>query len=412
MNQRSLRRATVAVAVVSVLLATAACGAAEKDTVRNSAQTASPSAEPSSGSGSETSTGSTVTDVAMKQPPALTEPAVSADILVTSPSTMTREQIAAITKLTGVTDTDSFSLAQFYDEERPVTYAAVDPTSFRRFTPSGTAQTEAVWKRVAGGEMAVDPALGKRLQDTKGYVRMGGTENADRVHIGAYAPLVSRASGAGVIDAVVNEKWAEKLGMKQGNALLVSTGVTAPRTVYSRIEKIMGKKSSVQILGVDLLVGQQLTAVLTGGSVTGSLDTLRYSANKNGSVSPDPAWVAKYIRTEEVPILGKVTCNKVMLPQLRNALSEVVQRGLAAKIHPGEYAGCYVAKFIAGSSQLSFHTFGTALDMNVPGNGRGTVGEMDRTVVAIFKKWGFGWGGDWNYTDPMHFELHRFVKAR
>ena len=41
----------------------------------------------------------------------------------------------------------------------------------------------------------------------------------------------------------------------------------------------------------------------------------------------------------------------------------------------------------------------------MPGNQRGTVGEMDREVVAIFKKWGFAWGGDWNYTDPMHFEM-------
>ena len=40
----------------------------------------------------------------------------------------------------------------------------------------------------------------------------------------------------------------------------------------------------------------------------------------------------------------------------------------------------------------------------------GTVGEMDRTVVSIFKKWGFAWGGDWSYTDPMHFELARLVR--
>ena len=25
--------------------------------------------------------------------------------------------------------------------------------------------------------------------------------------------------------------------------------------------------------------------------------------------------------------------------------------------------------------------------------------------MAIFEKWGFAWGGDWRYTDPMHFEL-------
>jgi hypothetical protein len=31
--------------------------------------------------------------------------------------------------------------------------------------------------------------------------------------------------------------------------------------------------------------------------------------------------------------------------------------------------------------------------------------------VKIFKKWGFAWGGDWKYTDPMHFELVRIVKV-
>ena len=40
-----------------------------------------------------------------------------------------------------------------------------------------------------------------------------------------------------------------------------------------------------------------------------------------------------------------------------------------------------------------------------PSNGRGTTGTMDPAVVEIFKRWGFRWGGDWSYTDPMHFEL-------
>jgi hypothetical protein len=110
-----------------------------------------------------------------------------------------------------------------------------------------------------------------------------------------------------------------------------------------------------------------------------------------------------------VPILGSVTCNKAMLPQLRAALAEVVSRGLADEIHPEEYAGCYYPRFIAGSTQLSNHAFGLALDFNVPGNLRGTVGQMDRGVVDAFKRWGFGWGGDWSYTDPMHFELNRIV---
>jgi hypothetical protein len=119
--------------------------------------------------------------------------------------------------------------------------------------------------------------------------------------------------------------------------------------------------------------------------------------------------VAANIRTERVPILGAVTCHRVVLPQLRAALTEVVSRGLAAAIHPEEYAGCYYPRYIAGTTQLSLHSFGIALDLNVPGNRRGTVGEMDRTVVEIFKRWGFAWGGDWAYTDPMHFEMNALV---
>jgi hypothetical protein len=113
------------------------------------------------------------------------------------------------------------------------------------------------------------------------------------------------------------------------------------------------------------------------------------------------------IRTEQVPILGDVTCHKVIFPQLRAALLEIQTTGdLAQEIHPREYAGCYYPRFIAGTQQLSLHSFGIALDLNVPGNQRGTVGEMNRAVVAIFKKWGFAWGGDWGYTDPMHFEMN------
>ena len=47
---------------------------------------------------------------------------------------------------------------------------------------------------------------------------------------------------------------------------------------------------------------------------------------------------------------------------------------------------------------------------DVPENERGTVGLINRQVVAIFGKWGFTWGGTWHYTDPMHFELNRIVR--
>ena len=37
---------------------------------------------------------------------------------------------------------------------------------------------------------------------------------------------------------------------------------------------------------------------------------------------------------------------------------------------------------------------------------------VNRAVVSIFEKWGFAWGGDWRYTDPMHFEMNAVVDPR
>ncbi|HEX5770020.1 MAG TPA: M15 family metallopeptidase [Nocardioidaceae bacterium] len=152
----------------------------------------------------------------------------------------------------------------------------------------------------------------------------------------------------------------------------------------------------------------------TGGSVAAAVGTFSYRWFADGTVAPDPDWVAASIRYGEVPILGTVQCHRAVFPQLRGALREIVARGLADEIHADEYGGCYVPRFIGRDPKqgLSLHTWGIALDLNVPGNQRGVAGEIDRDVVAIFKKWGFAWGGDWAWTDPMHFELAQIVRER
>jgi hypothetical protein len=182
--------------------------------------------------------------------------------------------------------------------------------------------------------------------------------------------------------------------------------------VTSRLKRLLGHDVTVQTLALQFDVDVRQTAVLSGASVSSAVGTFTYAAHADGTVTPDPAWVRAYIRRETMPILGTVTGNKGMLPQLRAALDEVVQRGLVGTIHRNEYGGCYVPRFIAHdpAKGLSLHSWGMAVDLNVPGNLRGTTGQLDRRVVAIFKSWGFAWGGDWNYTDPMHFEMDRVVR--
>ncbi len=360
----------------------------------------------SSGGGSDGGSGQgDGSEHAIEKPGPVKTPLLPDDMLIYSQETLPEGAAEKIANMKGVEAVEQMSLSNVAVEAKVIAVAAVNPGSYRRFTRPRSAQLQEVWNRVAGGEIAINPKLGKRLQDDKGYVTLGNDQGAPKVHIGAYAPQVRQ------IDAVVNPTWADDLGMTEGNALLLSTFKTAPQEVRPAIQKLLGDKASVQILGPDLDTSVQQTAVLTGGSVAQAVGTFGYKVLGGGRVQPDASWENANIRTETVPILGEVRCHRVTLPQLRAALTEVVTRGLADKIHPDEYAGCYYPRFIAGTTKLSNHSFGTALDMNVPGNQRGTRGEFDRQVVAIFKKWGFAWGGDWSYTDPMHFELARLVEV-
>ena len=325
---------------------------------------------------------------------------VLADLMIKGQTALTPEVIERISALSTVKRSLVLSLGNVGIENRVINIGAVDPSAYRNFTIRESAELQEQWDRVAGGELAIDEPLGKRLQDDEGYVKLGNDEDAPRVHVGAYAPQVPQ------IDAVVNEKWGEELGIPQDNAMLINTGINSPRFVMKDLQKIVGEDAAVSILGPDLDPGAKQTAVLTGGSVAEAVGTFRYTVLGGGRIAPEQSWVDANIRTQPVPILGSVTCHRVVFPQLMAALGEIESRGLAGEINPGEYAGCYYPRYIANTQQLSLHSFGIALDLNVPGNQRGTVGEMNRDVVDIFKSWGFAWGGDWGYTDPMHFEMN------
>jgi len=343
-------------------------------------------------------------DHAVDPPPPLKPPLLPADMLIYSQDSLSGDMVEQIRKITGIVAVEQMAMAQVAIENKVITVAAVDPASYRKFTPQPSAQNEEVWARVAGGELAIPPRLGQDLQDSDAFIKLGNDKEAPQVHIGAYADQVRR------IDAVVNTKWGEELGMKESNALLLSTGINSPQSVRKPLQRIVGSKASVQILTPDLDISVQQTAFLTGGSVADAVGSFNYRVLGGGRIAPNQSWVSENIRTEEVPLLGRMTCHEVMLPQLRAALREVAARGLGPKVY--QTAGCYYPRFIAGTTQLSLHSFGIAIDINSLENGRGTVGQMDRTVVDIFKKWGFAWGGDWGYTDPMHFEMNRLVEAR
>lgn len=130
----------------------------------------------------------------------------------------------------------------------------------------------------------------------------------------------------------------------------------------------------------------------------------------DGSIVVDPDWRRRNIITASVPILGAVTCHRAMIPQLRSALEEIQQSGLAHTIDPREYGGCFGARFIGlePKGRLSHHTWGIAIDINVATNAFATKSDQDPRLVEIMERHGFTWGGRWLVPDAMHFEWVEF----
>ena len=272
--------------------------------------------------------------------------------------------------------------------------AGVDPVAFRRITPQNTAEVTGVWDNVAKGYAAVTYDAAKRLNLT-----LGGTITLSGVpvEVGALAD-----TGLPDLDVVVSNDVANRLGLPATNAVVLSGGSNDPTPLAMDVRKAVATSARVDLLRSPA----QHLAAFTGADARRRLGTLTYQVDPDGKVVVDPAWVSSYIVTESVPIIGRMTCHRAMFPQLIKALNEIVAAGLADKIHPDQYEGCYWPKLIEDSDHLSMHAWGLAFDLNTATNQRLTHGDMDPGVVAIFKKWGFRWGGDWKDTpDPMHFEL-------
>jgi hypothetical protein len=126
-----------------------------------------------------------------------------------------------------------------------------------------------------------------------------------------------------------------------------------------------------------------------------------------GYLQLDPRWVHDHIVTTTVPVIGRVTCNRALIPQLRGAMQELHRRGLSSLIDT--YNGCYVPRFVnrIPTASISHHTWGVAFDCNAATNGFGSPPHQDARLVQILRRWGFTWGGDFIVPDGNHFEYRR-----
>jgi hypothetical protein len=119
----------------------------------------------------------------------------------------------------------------------------------------------------------------------------------------------------------------------------------------------------------------------------------------------DPDWVRANIVKVDLPVLGPVRCNRLLVPRLRRALGDLERRGLARLVDRRDFAGCYAPRRIPITGSLSLHALGLAVDINARRNPYDRPSRQDRRLVRTMERAGFTWGGAWpTVKDAMHFE--------
>ncbi|MCX7878106.1 MAG: M15 family metallopeptidase [Ignavibacteria bacterium] len=110
----------------------------------------------------------------------------------------------------------------------------------------------------------------------------------------------------------------------------------------------------------------------------------------------------------------KVQFNKINgAAEKLKAVSDEIESKLGKEFHKylSETAGTFNWRNIAGTTRLSTHAFGTAIDINTKYSNYWKwdsdlvwKNQIPMEIVEIFEKHGFIWGGKWYHYDTMHFE--------
>jgi hypothetical protein len=116
-----------------------------------------------------------------------------------------------------------------------------------------------------------------------------------------------------------------------------------------------------------------------------------------------PGWGASNLTTVTSPSGKTFRVNKWAAPAFSGFLAALEATGYVIN---QQESGGYNLRNIRGSSRLSQHAFGTAIDINAEENPMGgTTSNLPADISAIAARFGLNWGGNWRTRkDPMHFE--------
>jgi hypothetical protein len=115
---------------------------------------------------------------------------------------------------------------------------------------------------------------------------------------------------------------------------------------------------------------------------------------------PDPAWRKANLVTRNLPVLGLVTCHRLVIGHLAKAMADLERQRLGGLVDAAGFhreGGCFSPRLVRDpqGGKLSRHAWGIAVTLEAT---------PDDRLVQIMARNGFTWGGTFTHPDSTHFE--------
>ncbi|NUR82998.1 MAG: C40 family peptidase [Nonomuraea sp.] len=172
------------------------------------------------------------------------------NLFVITRSPFTTPLLRKAAKLRGVRALELADAASITLDGKRVQTLAVNPSTFRAYTPKVTASSDALWANVAAGDVAVSFVLGN---DGGLSLHRKVAGPVGELRIGAYA-----TTGFGAIDAVVSKDTGRRMGIPHDNALIVSAPDADSGRLRAKLLRVLPKGTQVGMVNPVLPAPEQI----------------------------------------------------------------------------------------------------------------------------------------------------------
>lgn len=165
---------------------------------------------------------------------------VPAAVLVVSSTPLSGADVARLTKATGARSALAVAVGPVRIGTGRTTALGVDPGTFRAWTPKGTAESDPVWRSVAGGEGSVAHVVARAFGVPLGGSVVAHGRQDVSLRVGSFA-----TTGLPEIGLVVDAQRGTALGLLPRTGLLLSVPGADPDVVAALARRVVPSGTTV-----------------------------------------------------------------------------------------------------------------------------------------------------------------------